>query len=149
MTKVSSFAVTIDYQSCKTQFELKSLNRLWQPAAGKGRNAAALPEAGTASASFRNRSAATTFWRAGPCTLCAALLPQASEQGTGNTYLIVRDSDIRSKNCGYAGVMMISICSQWAEVATTIILSMSGLLLVAGCGRGPLGPGSGTLVRFY
>jgi hypothetical protein len=26
VTKVSSFAVTIDYQSCKTQFELKSLN---------------------------------------------------------------------------------------------------------------------------
>ena len=37
----------------------------------------------------------------------------------------------------------------WAEVATTIIQSMSGHLRVVGCGRGPPGHGSETLVIFY
>jgi hypothetical protein len=40
VTKSNSFSVIIDYESYKTKFELKSLKRLWQPAAGKGRNAA-------------------------------------------------------------------------------------------------------------
>jgi hypothetical protein len=44
--------------------------------------------------------------------------------------------------------MSTAFCSPWAEVATTIIQSMFGPLLVVGCGRGLPGRGSVTLVSF-